>query len=140
MIVAGIDFGRKRIGLAISEGEAAYPLETLERRSVEQDLEAIRSRLCDRGASMVVVGLPLSMDGTEGAIAIAAKAFAERVADVTGLPVEMIDERLSSLEADDRLRGLRVKKSSKKSARNALAAALILETWLERHRSTAARR
>jgi len=139
MIVAGIDFGRKRIGLAISEGDAVYPLETLELRSIELDLETIRSRFRDRGVSLVIVGLPLSMDGTEGAAAAAAKTFAERVAGVTGLPVEMVDERLSSFEADHRLRGLNVRRAAKKSARNALAAAIILETWLERHRSSAGR-
>ena len=133
MIVAGIDFGRKRIGVAISEGTAAYPLETVERRSIEQDMEAIRSRLAGRGVSLIVVGLPLSMDGTEGASAQAARAFAAHIAAATGLEIEMVDERLSSFEADDRLRGLNVKSASKKSARNALAATVILETWLERY-------
>ena len=139
MIVAGIDFGRKRIGLAIRERSLVYPLETLERRTLEQDLRTIRSCLEDRGVSLVVVGLPLRMGGKEGAMASAARAFAERVAEVTGLPVEMADERLSSFEANDRLRGLKVKRASKKSARNALAAAVILENWLATRRTAGGR-
>jgi putative Holliday junction resolvase len=135
MVVAGIDFGRKRIGVAISEGTVAYPLETVERRSIEQDMEAIRSRLAGRGVSLIIVGLPLSMDGTEGASAQAARSFAARIASAIGITVEMVDERLSSFEADNRLRGINVRSASKKSARNAVAAMVILERWLESHPS-----
>ncbi len=93
MQITGIDFGRKRIGLAISDGHGAYPVAVIERRSLQRDLDAIRSWLVDREISLFVVGLPLNMDGTEGPSARAARAFAERVGSATGLPVEMFDER-----------------------------------------------
>ena len=104
MAIAGIDFGRKRIGLAVSDGQGAYPIGVMERRSLKYDLDAIRSRLADREVSLIVVGLPLNVDGTEGPSARAARAFAEHLGSATGLPVEMFDERLTSVEADERLR------------------------------------
>jgi putative pre-16S rRNA nuclease len=131
MPIAGIDFGRKRIGLAISEGQGAYPLTIIERRSLKSDLAAIRSLLAERGVSLIVVGLPLNMDGTEGPSARSARTFAERLGSAIGLPVELFDERLSSIEAEERLREASASRAAKKSSRDAVAAAVILEGWLE---------
>jgi putative Holliday junction resolvase len=135
MPVVGIDFGRKRIGLAITDGQSAYPLETMGRRSLKYDLEAIRSQLAERAVSLIVIGLPLNMDGTEGPSARAARAFAEHLGSATGLPVEMFDERLTSFEAEERLREASASRASKKAARDAVAAAVILEGWLESRRA-----
>ncbi len=134
MPVVGIDFGRKRIGLAITDGQDAYPLGILERRSLKYDLEAIRSRLAERAVTLLVVGLPLNLDGTEGPSARAARAFAGYLGSATGLPVEMFDERLTSFEAEERLREASASRASRKAARDAVAAAVILEGWLESRR------
>jgi putative Holliday junction resolvase len=131
MPVAGIDFGRKRIGLAVSEGQAAYPLKIMERRSLKADLAAIRSLLIERGVSLIVVGLPLNMDGTEGPSARAARTFAEHLGTATGLPVELFDERLTTFEAEERLREASASRAAKRASRDAVAAAVILEGWLE---------
>jgi putative Holliday junction resolvase len=133
MRTAAIDFGRKRLGLAITDdqGRDAYPLGAMERRSLKLDLEAIRSRLAERGVTRIVVGLPLNMDGSEGPAARAARAFAERLAAVTGLPVELYDERLSSFEAEERLRGAVSSRAARKRAVDAIAAVVILEGWLQ---------
>ena len=106
MAVAAIDFGRKRIGLAITDadGRGAYPVGIVERRSLKEDLDAIRSQLAERRVSRIVVGLPLNMDGTEGPSARAARAFAEHLGTATGVAIEMFDERLTSVEAEERLR------------------------------------
>lgn len=135
MPVVGIDFGRKRIGLAITDGHGAFPLGVMERRSLKYDLEMIRSRLAERAVSLIVVGLPLNMDGTEGPTARAARAFAEHVGSATGLPFEMFDERLTSFEAEERLREASASRASRKAARDAMAAAVILEGWLESRRA-----
>ncbi len=135
MPVAGIDFGRRRIGLAVSDGQTAYPLGIMERRSLKSDLTEIRSRLAERGVSLIVVGLPLNMDGSEGSSARAARAFAEHLGSATGLPVEMFDERLTSFEADERLREASASGTAKRGARDAVAAAVILEGWLEARRA-----
>lgn len=137
MPIAAIDFGQKRIGLAVTDGDGqgAYPLGMLERRSLKHDLDAIRSQFAERGVSRIVVGLPLNMDGSEGPSARAARAFAEHLGSATGLPVEMFDERLTSYEAEERLRGAAASRAAKKAARDAVAAAIILEGWLEKRRA-----
>ena len=137
MAVAAIDFGRKRIGLAITDadGRGAYPVGIVERRSLKEDLDTIRSQLAERQVSLIVVGLPLNMDGTEGPSARAARAFAEHLDMATGVTVEMFDERLTSVEADERLRSASISRSGKKVARDAVAAAVILEGWLESRRT-----
>lgn len=92
---------------------------------------ALRSLLADRGVTSIVVGLPLNMDGSEGPMAGAARAFAEQLRLATGLPVELYDERLSSFEAEERLRGAISSKAARKRAVDAMAAVVILEGWIE---------
>jgi putative Holliday junction resolvase len=133
MIIAGIDFGNRRIGLAISNPDqlSAYPVETIERgRSLEADLATLRARLTALEVRRVVVGLPLNMDGTVGPQARAAQVFAHRLEEATGIPVELCDERLSSFEAEERLKGLPVRRNRRKLAIDAVAASVILESWL----------
>jgi putative Holliday junction resolvase len=136
MAVAAIDFGRKRIGLAITDtdGRGAYPVGIVERRSLRENLDAIRSQLAERRVSRIVVGLPLNMDGAEGPSARAARAFAEHLGTATGVAVEMFDERLTSVEAEERLRSASISRSGKKAVRDAVAATVILEGWLESRR------
>jgi putative holliday junction resolvase len=133
MIVAGIDFGNRRIGLAVSNPDqlSAYPVETIERgRSLAADLAALLARLTALEVRRIVVGLPLNMDGTVGPRARAAQVFARRLEEATGIPVELCDERLSSFEAEERLKGLPVRRNRRKLAIDAVAASVILETWL----------
>jgi putative holliday junction resolvase len=133
MIIAGIDFGNRRIGLAISNPDqlSAYPVETIERgRSLEADLATLRARLTALEVRRVVVGLPLNMDGTVGPQARAAQVFAHRLEEATGIPVELCDERLSSFEAEERLKGIPVRRNRRKLAIDAVAASVILESWL----------
>jgi putative holliday junction resolvase len=117
----------------VSDGRAAYPLGIIERRSSTSDLKEIRARLAERRVSLIVVGLPLNMDGTEGPSARATRAFAEHLGKATGLPVEMFDERLTTFEAKERLRETSASRRAKRAARDAVAAAVILEGWLNSH-------
>jgi len=135
MTIVAVDFGKKRIGLAVSDPaqKGAYPLGTVERRSIFLDLAQIESRIADRQVSRIVVGLPLSMDGSEGPIARAAREFAARLGAHLGLPVDFQDERLSSFEADERMKSS-VGRKHRKAARDAIAATVILEGWIEAHR------
>ncbi len=93
-------------------------------------MRALSPRRIDR----VVVGLPINMDGSEGPMARAARAFAERLRLATGLEVEFQDERLSSFEARERLARVAGSGARKKRPVDAVAAAVILESWLERNR------
>jgi putative Holliday junction resolvase len=136
MAILAIDFGRLRIGLAVAESinAPAYPLGTLHRSSMKQDLEQILRMIDSRGVTQIVVGLPLNMDGTEGPSARAARNFGAQIGTRLGLPVYYSDERLSSFEARARLSeqgSLR----RRKPAIDALAAAIILEQWLAGQRN-----
>lgn len=145
--ILGLDFGTRRIGLAVSDAEAAiaFPIGALERSSPDRDLAALGELARERGVVGVVVGLPLHMDGGAGEMAEAAKRFAASLARATGLPVELLDERWTSLEAERALReaparrGRGRKGRRDKGAVDTLAATLILRTHLERARAAAAR-
>lgn len=136
MTIAALDYGKRRIGIAIgsSVGLSAYHLDTLERHTLTHDLELLRVCFAEHEVTQVVVGLPLNMDGSTGPQARAAEAFAARLRTATGLPVELYDERLSSFEAEERLKAIPMKRSSRKRKIDAIAAAVILEGWLESRR------
>ena len=136
MRVSGIDYGRKRIGFAVSEGDQAYPVGSIERRSLARDIELIRTQLAGRDVSLIVVGLPINMDGSEGRAAAAARAFAERLAAATGIAVEMYDERLTTVEALEQLRGAPISRAKRKALRDTMAATVILQGWLDARRSS----
>lgn len=103
MRALGIDLGSKRIGIAVSDrtGTIASPLTMLQRSgSVRRDHEAIRALVVEEEAEMLVVGLPLNMNGTSGPAAKAAIAEAEALATVVGVPVITFDERRTTVTAD----------------------------------------
>ena len=129
----GIDLGRARIGLALADDvlRAARPLKAVERRDEATDLGAIGSVARDYEVKQAVVGLPLNMDGTEGPSARMARSFAPRLASALGVPVDLFDERLSTFEAEDRLRSRGVSSRDMKALVDAEAAAVILQGWLD---------
>ena len=100
--ILGIDYGRVWIGLAIADEVAALPkpLDTLERVNRNEDMRRLREIVRENGVKQIVVGLPLRLDGTRGEMAEEAQRFAERVRKQIGVPVEMVDERLTSWEAE----------------------------------------
>jgi putative holliday junction resolvase len=137
--VLAIDYGSRRIGLAVSdaEGTFAFPAGFLERRGEPQDLAALRELAVARGVVQIVVGLPIHMDGREGPEALAARAFAAALGRATGLEVRMFDERWTSREAERALaqggaRPGRRRGAAAKGRVDATAAALLLRTWLAR--------
>jgi putative holliday junction resolvase len=140
MAIAALDLGARRIGIAVTDadGLSVHPLSTIERRSFGADLEAIRHALGSRQIDCLVVGLPLNMDGSEGPMARHARNFAARLAEAFAIEVKLQDERLSSFEAEKRL-GSAVRRRKKKRAIDALAAAVILESYLELHESRRAK-
>jgi putative Holliday junction resolvase len=132
MVIAALDLGSRRIGIAVTDADrmSAHPLRTIERRSFGADVQAIRDALGPRHIECLVVGLPINMDGSEGPPARHARNFAARLGNAFGVEVKLQDERLSSFEAEARLReaGPRGKK---KQAIDAVAAAVILEDYLK---------
>lgn len=131
MTIVAIDYGKRRLGIAAGDlsTKVAHPIEVIERRSLKHDLIALRTRLNQLRATLVVVGLPLNMDGTVGPAALAAQRFAQVVHEATGLEVLLYDERLSTFEARERLKT--PSRRSRRAVVDALAAAVILESWFE---------
>jgi putative Holliday junction resolvase len=138
MSVAALDVGHRRIGVAVTDAAAmgAHPIGIVERRALKHDLDAIATMLRDRDVDLIVVGLPLNMDGSEGPAARGAKKFAERLAEGLGVTVEMFDERLTSFEARERLADMPTRKGTRKTGLDALAAVVILEGWTQAHPDT----
>jgi len=133
MAIAALDLGSRRIGVAVSDaaGMGAYPLGIVERRALKKDIKAIAAMLGDRRVGIFVVGLPLNMDGSEGPAALSARKFAAHLALELRVTVETFDERLTSVEALDRLRDTPVRKGARKRSIDALAAVVILEGWMQ---------
>lgn len=133
----GIDFGEKRIGLAISDpaGRFALPLTTLERRNDRSALRQIAEIARENEVGRLVLGEPVGLDGQRGANAERVRRFGERLAELTGLPLELVNEALTTVEAQERLRemGIDVRRGRKEPARiDALAAQILLQEALDR--------
>lgn len=133
--VLGLDLGSRRIGVAVSDrsGTVAGPLTVLERTGDEaRDHERIRALVAEEEADRVVVGLPLSLDGSCGPAARAAAAEAERLASVVGVPVETHDERLTTVTAEQVLRQHGVRGPARRRVVDKVAATVMLQAWLDR--------
>jgi putative Holliday junction resolvase len=147
MRVVGIDLGERRIGVAVSdsEGTVASPYAVIERSGdPARDHAEIARTVTEAGAARLVVGLPLSLDGTEGRAALAARAEAERLAEAVRVPVDTHDERLTSVSAGRALArsGLsrRARRAARRGSVDKVAAAIMLQSWLDVHAGRASRR
>lgn len=142
-----IDYGRERIGLAIARANAkmAQPLSTLRRINRNEDMRRLRELAREHRVKQVVVGLPLNLDGTRGEMAEEAERFAQRVRKQLGVLVEMVDERLTSWEAERLLEEMQgrflhgpkkgggtQRKAPARATVDAVAAAVILNEYLGR--------
>src|SRR5260221_8017810 len=151
--ILAVDYGRARIGLAVADFETRMPqpLSTLERVNRNEDMRRLRELVREHGVKLIVVGLPLRLDGTRGEMAEEAERFAQRVRKQIGVPVEMVDERLTSWEAERLLEevqgrfiheekltgGKKPKNVQAKMTVDAVAAAVIFKQYLDRHEQRA---
>jgi putative Holliday junction resolvase len=130
----GLDLGTKRIGVAVSDpdGRVASPIDVLTRTGDRaRDHRRIAALVEEWGAEQVVVGLPLSLSGKIGPAASAAVAEVEELAEVVGVPVVTHDERLSTVTADRSLTAMNVKAGARRRVVDKVAAAVILQSWLD---------
>ncbi len=127
-----IDYGQKRTGLAICDPQQTVvsPLMVLEDPS--SLLDEIMNIADDYQVEAFVIGLPLNMDGTEGPPSQKVRAFANQLTEKTGLSVVFQDERLSSFAAEQKLKETETPRDKKKKRLDALAAAEILQNFLDR--------
>ena len=139
MRVVGIDLGSKRIGIAVSDSDesVATPYEVIHRSGdIDQDHRRIFEVVAEIEAGCIVVGLPLSLDGSVGKAAQQTLDEATRLRATTDLPVETYDERLTTVTADRSLMELDLKADERRKVVDMVAAAVMLQAWLD-HRANA---
>jgi putative Holliday junction resolvase len=152
-VILAIDYGLKRLGLALSDerGVTSRPFATWTRVNRRRDLARLRELVREHAVRRIVVGLPLHLDGRPSEMSEEARAFAARVGRALGIPVEMMDERLSSWEAEQALAATKSTvtsrrgrtqqpRSRRKAPLDDVAAAVILRDYLDRARSQAGAR
>jgi len=132
----GLDFGERRIGVAVSDpgGQIARPLLVIERSSLRDDMARIAELVRSRRAQKVIVGLPLNLDGSLGPAARRARRFASALGRELALPIALWDERLTTVEAERALLASDRSRQRRKEVRDAVAASLILQSYLDAHR------
>ena len=134
MRALGVDLGSRRIGVAVSDsaGSLASPLEVVLRSGDEVlDHRRLAELVVEYEAEVVVVGLPLSLDGTDGPAAIAYRAESRRLDDRIGVPVETYDERFTTVTAEQQLREAGVRGRARREVIDKVAAAVLLQAWLD---------
>ena len=138
MRTMGLDVGSKTVGVAFSDtlGVTAQPHSTLRRKNMRADVEALRALAQTHEVQQCVVGLPLHMNASEGASAQAARLLGGHL-HAAGLQVHYWDERLTSVMAERVLLQARLSRDKRKQVINHLAAALILQSWLDAQESQA---
>lgn len=131
--ILALDLGSRRIGLAVTDalGITAQPLRTLNRKNNKADFAALLRLVRKHGVSEIVLGLPLTMRGESGTQAEKASAFAEELRAASGLPVHLIDERLTSAAAHRLLDESGLTREQRKGKVDAMAAVMILQSFLE---------
>jgi putative Holliday junction resolvase len=129
----GIDFGEARIGLAISDpdGRIAVPLTTLERRNDRSAVRAIAEIAREESVGLLVLGEPLSLGGERGPNAERVRRFGERLAEVSGLPVRFVNESLTTVEAQERMREAGIDPRKNPARIDAVAAQILLQEALD---------
>jgi putative Holliday junction resolvase len=136
MRAAGVDFGSVRVGLAVGDelGLLAHPRPYLPAGDPERLFQSLAVLVRDEGIEVFVIGLPRSLDGRERSSARRVRKFAERLQRETGVRVEFIDERLSTVEAQGRLRAQGLDARAQRSRVDSAAAAILLQSWLDARR------
>jgi putative Holliday junction resolvase len=135
--VLGIDLGSRRIGVAVSDGLGltAQPRATLARHGGMRDMQSIATAVKEADADRIVLGLPLDPEGKEGPAAQRARVFADKLRTTLNLPVELVDESFSTVEAEEVLLAANMSRARRKQVVDKMAAAIILQRWLDAKRS-----
>jgi len=131
----GLDLGERRIGVAVSDAgqTMAFPDRVLVRRSAKADRQTLVALVNELGVERVVVGLPLTMEGEHGPNAERARSFGQYLARALRVPVDYQDERLTTIEAEERLRASGLSLGQRRERIDAAAAAIILEDYMRDH-------
>jgi len=131
--VVAVDLGTRRIGVAVTDGLGltAQPHATIARHGGQRDLDAIAGVVKEFDAERVVLGLPLGPEGEVGRPAQSVQAFAERLRAALTVPVELVDESFTTVEAEEVLLRADLSRARRKEVVDRVAAAVILRRWLD---------
>ncbi|MFQ5670232.1 MAG: Holliday junction resolvase RuvX [Acidobacteriota bacterium] len=134
--ILALDLGEKRVGVALSDplGITAQPLGKCARQGGRRDNETVERLVQEHRVNRIVVGLPLRLDGTAGRSAARARRFANQLRRRLPIPVELWDERLTTVEAERLMIRDGVRRRQRLECLDAMAAVLILQSWLDAHR------
>ena len=135
-IVLGVDFGDARTGLAVSDrlGMLAVGAGCIKCEGFKKTAAAVAAAAKERGAEIIVVGNPINMNGTEGPRSEKCRDFAAYLSEISSLPVELCDERLTTVSAHRFLSDANVRGKKRKDSVDELSATLILQDYLDRNR------
>ncbi len=133
--ILALDLGTRRIGIAVSDelGMLARGLDTLIRTNKRADIEALNRIAFEHEVRLIVLGNPLRLSGEVGSQSEWARKFGDELRVRTRLPVELVDERLTSAEAEQSLRGKRIPLKDKKAAIDRVSAIILLQGYLDAH-------
>ena len=135
--VVAVDLGTRRIGVAVTDGlgMTAQPHATIARHGGQRDLDAIAQVVARFQAELVVVGLPLGPEGEVGRAARSVQAFVERLRAVLTVPIELVDESFTTVEAEEVLLRADLSRARRRQVVDRVAAAVILRRWLDANAS-----
>lgn len=138
MRVLGLDVGDRRIGVALSDvlGLTAQRLTLLERQSLAKDLAAVHALIAAHQIERIIIGLPLTLKGEQGIQAQKVSVFAQRLRRQVAVPVELVDERLTTVQGERALREVGASARRRKRTIDQVAAQLILQHYLDGQRRT----
>jgi len=138
MRALGIDFGLRRVGLAISDpsGILVSPCRTLDRTTRQTFFDDLLEIIHNESVEAIVVGLPLGMDGRDTLTTRQVRNFVQSLTRRTAVPIHLMDERLTSAQAEEELNAAGLRGTKRKMALDSQAAVIILRSWLESERSS----
>ena len=129
-----LDIGNKRIGVAVSDitGLYAFPLTTIYRKNISNDIEKLYQLIIEKEANELIIGLPLLLSGEEGAQVRLVKSFVNLLNKKIDIPIYYIDERYSTVQAEDKLMNAGIRSSKNQKKIDSAAAAIILQSYLDK--------
>ena len=130
-IIMGVDYGDARTGLALNAGSFAFGAGCVRAEGMRRTAEEVAAAAAEKSAELIVVGNPINMNGTEGPRSEKCRAFAKMLGELSGIPVELYDERLTTVSAHNIMSELNVRGKKRKDNVDELSAPIILQDYID---------
>ena len=134
-IIMGVDYGDARTGLALNAGSFAFGAGCVRAEGMRRTAEEVAAAAAEKSAELIVVGNPINMNGTEGSRSEKCRAFAKMLGELSGIPVELYDERLTTVSAHNIMSELNVRGKKRKDNVDELSATIILQDYIDIHKN-----